>query len=163
MRHFRVSTLESDSPGPGPGAFGAATFRRADGAVMVGTMKLITYAGGTLLTGDDVAEALLGYVTAHSQGEESIAVEIMVREPDGSTRAHTLVLGPATELNVADVADESLDGESALFPVPVLPPVHTVAAQEPSAETEAEAERHASAFNQAVEEIDQGSDGRYDQ
>lgn len=119
-------------------------------------MKLITYAGGTLLTGDDVAEALLGYVTAHSQGAESIAVDIKVREPDGSTRTHTLVLGPATELDVADVAEESLEGEIALFPLPVFPPAHILAVQEPSAETEAEAELHATEFNQAVEEIDQG-------
>ena len=124
-------------------------------------MKLITYAGGTILTGDDVAEALLGYVTAHSTGDESIAVGIKVREPDGSTRTHTLVLGPATELDVADVAEESLEGEIALFPLPVFPPGHILAVEEPSAESEAEAEQHATDFNEAVEEIDQGTDGGY--
>jgi hypothetical protein len=123
-------------------------------------MKLITYAGGTILTGDDVAEALLGYVTAHSRGEESIAVDIKVLEADGTTRTHTLVLGPATELDVADVAEESLEGEIALFPLPVFPPARILAVEEPSAETEAEAERHATDFNEAVEEIDQGTDGR---
>jgi len=125
-------------------------------------MKLITYAGGTILTGDDVAEALLGYVTAHSRGDESVAVDIKVRERDGSTRTHTLVLGPATELDVADVAEESLAGEIALFPLPVFPPGRILAVQEPSAETEAEAELHAADFNEAVEEIDQGTDGRFD-
>ena len=124
-------------------------------------MKLITYAGGTILTGDDVAEALLGYVTAHSRGDESVAVDIKVRERDGSTRTHTLVLGPATELDVADVAEESLAGEIALFPLPVFPPGRILAVQEPSAETEAEAELHAADFNEAVEEIDQGTDGGY--
>ena len=125
-------------------------------------MKLITYAGGTILTGDDVAEALLGYVTARSRGDESVAVDIKVRERDGSTRTHTLVLGPATELDVADVAEESLAGEIALFPLPVFPPGRILAVQEPSAETEAEAELHAADFNEAVEEIDQGTDGRFD-
>ena len=124
-------------------------------------MKLITYAGGTILTGDDVAEALLGYVTAHSRGDESVAVDIKVRERDGSTRTHTLVLGPATELDVADVAEESLAGEIALFPLPVFPPGRILAVQEPSAETEAEAELHAADFNEAVEEIDQGTDGLF--
>lgn len=125
-------------------------------------MKLITYAGGTILTGDDVAEALLGYVTAHSRGDESIAVDIKVLEPDGSTRTHTLVLGPATELDVADVAEDSLAGEIALFPLPVFPPGRILAVEEPSAESEAEAEFHAADFNEAVEEIDQGTDGRFD-
>ena len=125
-------------------------------------MKLITYAGGTILTGDDVAEALLGYVTAHSRGDESVAVDIKVRERDGSTRTHTLVLGPATELDVADVAEDTLAGEIALFPLPVFPPGRILAVQEPSAETEAEAELHAADFNEAVEEIDQGTDGRFD-
>lgn len=125
-------------------------------------MKLITYAGGTILTGDDVAEALLNYVTAHSRGEESVAVHIRVLEPDGSTRTHTLVLGPATELDVADVAEESLEGEIALFPLPVFPPGHILAVEEPSAEAEAEAEEHAADFNEAVEQIDQGTDGLYD-
>ena len=124
-------------------------------------MKLITYAGGTILTGDDVAEALLDYVTAHSRGDESIAVDIQVLEPDGSTRTHTLVLGPATELDVADVAEDTLAGEIALFPLPVFPPSHILAVKEPSAETEAEAEVHAAEFNRAVEEIDQGTDGLF--
>lgn len=122
-------------------------------------MKLITYAGGTILTGDDVAEALLGFVTAHSRREESIAVDIKALEPDGSTRTHTLVLGPATELDVADVAEESLAGESELFPLPVFPPARVLAVEESSAQTEAEAELHDADFNEAVEEIDQGSDG----
>ena len=125
-------------------------------------MKLITYAGGTILTGDDVAEALLDYVTAHSQGEESVAVDVQVLEPDGSTRTHTLVLAPATELDVADVAEESLADEILLFPPPVFPPSRILAVVEPSAEAEAEAERHAEDFNQAVEEIDQGPDMRLD-
>ncbi|MGO4783776.1 hypothetical protein [Cryobacterium sp. W22_MBD10_FK3] len=125
-------------------------------------MKLITYAGGTILTGDDVAEALLGYVTAHSQGDASVAVDIKVRERDGTTRTHTLVLGPATELDVADVAEETLAGEIALFPLPVFPPARILAVEEPSAETEAEAEFHAADFNRAVDEIDEGAGRDYD-
>lgn len=125
-------------------------------------MKLITYAGGTLLTGDDVAEALLDYITTHSSGDESVAVDIRVREPDGATRTHTLVLGPATELNVADVAEDTLAGELALFPLPVFSPSHMLAVEDPSAETEAEAEARAADFNRAVDEIDDGAGGDYE-
>lgn len=124
-------------------------------------MKLITYAGGTILTGDHVAEALLGYVTAHSRGDESVAVEIRVLEQDGTTRTHTLVLGPATELNVADVAEETLANEIALFPLPVFPPAHILAVDTPTASEEAEAEEHAADFNRAVEGIDEDSDRGY--
>lgn len=125
-------------------------------------MKLITYAGGTILTGDHVAEALLSYVTEHSRGQESVAVEIRVLEPDGSTRTHTLVLGPATELNVADVAEETLAEEIALFPLPVFPPARILAVNDPTAEDEAEAEFHAADFNRAVEGIDEDSSRDYD-
>ena len=126
-------------------------------------MKRITYAGGSILTGDDVAEALLDYVTTHSLGDESVAVEISVLELDGRTRTHTLVLGPATDLDVADVAEETLEGEVELFPLPVFPPGRVLEVAEPSAAAEAEAEIHAADFNRAVEEIDEGADRGYDQ
>ncbi|WP_120338674.1 hypothetical protein [Cryobacterium soli] len=120
-------------------------------------MKRISYAGGSILTGDDVAQALLDYVTEHSRGDASVAVNIRVQESDGTTRTHTLVLGPATELDVADVAEETLAGELELFPLPVFPAGRVLAVEEPSAEREAEAEMHAEEFNRAVEEIDQGA------
>ena len=120
-------------------------------------MKRISYAGGSILTGDDVAQALLDYVTEHSRGDENVAVNIRVQEQDGTTRTHTLVLGPATELDVADVAEETLAGELELFPLPVFPAGRVLAVEEPSAEGEAEAEMHAEEFNRAVEEIDQGA------
>ncbi|MGY4858797.1 hypothetical protein [Cryobacterium sp. AP23] len=126
-------------------------------------MKRITYAGGSILTGDDVAEALLDYVTEHSRGEDSVAVDIVVRELDGTTRTHTLVLGPATELDVADVAEETLEGEGELFPLPIFPPGRILAVEVPSAESEAEAEAHAADFNRAVNEIDAGADQGYDE
>lgn len=139
------------------------SFPRRRAAVIVGGMKRITYAGGSILTGDDVAEALLDYVTEHSRGEESVAVDILVRELDGTTRTHTLVLGPATELDVADVAEESLDGEAELFPPPEFPPGRILAVAVPTAESEAEAEEHAADFNSAVDEIDAGIDRGYDE
>ena len=126
-------------------------------------MKRITYAGGSILTGDDVAEALLEYVTTHSLGDESVAVDIRVLELDGTTRTHTLVVGPATELDVADVAEETLAGEVELFPLPIFPPGRILAVAAPSAESEAEAKSHAADFNRAVEEIDEGADRGYDQ
>jgi hypothetical protein len=125
-------------------------------------MKRITYAGGSILTGDDVAGALLEYVTTHSLGDESVAVDIRVLELDGTTRTHTLVLGPATELDVADVPEETLEGEVELFPLPIFPPGRVLAVEEPSAEAEAEAEAHAADFNRAVDEIDEGADRGFD-
>ena len=121
-------------------------------------MKRIPYAGGSILTGDDIAEALLDYVVEHSSGEESVAVDIRVLELDGTTRTHTLVLGPATELDVADVPGESQEGELELFPLPIFPPGRILAVEEPSAEAEAEAEFHAADFNRAVADIEQGAD-----
>ena len=136
----------------------ARSFPSPRPAAIVSDMKRISYAGGSILTGDEVAEALLDYVTEHSIGDESVAVDIRVLELDGTTRTHTLVLGPATELDVADVAEETLEGEVLLFPLPVFPPGRILAVEAPSAESEAEAEVHAADFNRAVDEIDRGQD-----
>lgn len=118
-------------------------------------MKRIAYAGGTIETGDAVADALLDYVTTVSQSEINVSVDIPVRESNGGVTTHTLVLGPATQLDVSDIegarsADEEID-----FPVPEL----WNSTEEAQSEPPEGADQAARDFDEAVAEIEHNLDG----
>lgn len=118
-------------------------------------MKRITYAGGTVETGDAVADALLDYVTTVSQAETNITVDIPVREPDGRIATHTVILGPATQLDVSDIDSSGPADEEKFFPVPELEQSSEVAQSEPTEEADQEARD----FDKAVADIDGNLDG----
>jgi hypothetical protein len=61
-------------------------------------MKKITYAGETLVTSDDVADALTELASALGTAQKSETVEIPVFEEDGASELASLVIGPASEL-----------------------------------------------------------------
>ncbi|MEF2979325.1 hypothetical protein [Subtercola sp. YIM 133946] len=61
-------------------------------------MKAIHYAGGELLTGDDIADAVVHYAEALARKNTSAAVEIPSRLADGSIVQVSLLLGPASQL-----------------------------------------------------------------
>jgi hypothetical protein len=61
-------------------------------------MKLIHYAGETLLTGDDIADAVLRYASALASRDESATVAIPVRLSSGAIADANLLVGPASQL-----------------------------------------------------------------
>jgi len=71
-------------------------------------MKLIHYAGETLLTGDAIADAVLAYASSLASREESATIVIPVRLEDGSIAEANLLIGPASQL-VAVAHESSLD------------------------------------------------------
>ena len=113
-------------------------------------MKRITYAGGTVETGDAVADALLDYVTTVPQNETNISVDIPVRETDGRIATHTVILGPATQLDVSDVDSSGPADEAKHFPVPELGQPAEVAQSEPPEDAAQEARD----FDKAVADIE---------
>lgn len=115
-------------------------------------MKRISYAGGSLVTGSAVTEALLQFATNVASDAGSVAVEVPVLEEDGSTTTHTLLLGPGMQFDVSDVDSPAARDEEELFPVPDLPQLGIVAVSEPSAQ----AGRDADAFNREVANIENG-------
>ena len=115
-------------------------------------MKRISYAGGSIITGSAVAEALLEFATNVASDANSVAVDIPVLESDGETTTHTILLGPSTQFDVSEVDLLSAEEEARLFPVPDLPTNGNVAAAKPSAQ----AEEDADAFNAAVAHIENG-------
>ena len=71
-------------------------------------MQRIHYAGEVLLTGTDIADAIVAYAAALAAKRSAASVEIPVRTADGRVgRAHMLV-GPASQL-VTEPVDP--DGE----------------------------------------------------
>ncbi|TFC21836.1 hypothetical protein E3O55_05580 [Cryobacterium sp. MDB1-18-2] len=115
-------------------------------------MKRITYAGGSIVTGDAVTAALLDFATHLDPGAGSLTVDIPVRETNGATTTHTFLFGPASQFEVADAENLPTGDEGELFPVPVFPTSRPVAVTEPSPAAETGAED----FNRAILDIDGG-------
>lgn len=90
------------------------------------------YAGEPLVTGSDVADALLEYARQVVERAVSVVVQIPVLEENGETKSHSLLLGPGSQLDVADVDGHALEPEAESFPVPVFPPLGTVVTPTPT-------------------------------
>lgn len=56
------------------------------------------YAGDEYLTGDAIADALLGYSRALGDDERAEIVEIPVREDDGTVVPAKFLIGPASQI-----------------------------------------------------------------
>jgi hypothetical protein len=85
-------------------------------------MKIVRYAGDSLLTGSAVAEALIAHTVDVGNAKTVVAVDIPVLDFDGMIRLHTIVLGPNTTLHVYPATEA--DEEEKRFPVPPFPAVH---------------------------------------
>ncbi len=71
-------------------------------------MKKIIYAGTEVLTGDEIARALLRFGEVLAQVGSAETVEVPVRETDGSVGVASLLVGPSSQM-VARDADDSLE------------------------------------------------------
>jgi len=75
-------------------------------------MKTIIYAGAQLMTGNDIAAAVLDFCTALAEDATAETVVIPILSADGSRKNATLVIGPASQIVAEDVDtgfDELLD------------------------------------------------------
>jgi hypothetical protein len=115
-------------------------------------MKRITYAGGSIVTGNAVTAALLAYTTTVADAENSVTVDITVLEENGETSVHTLLLSPASQFDVADVGGITAEEEAKRFPVPELPQVGISG----TVESSGDARRTANDFDQMMGAIDEG-------
>lgn len=71
-------------------------------------MERIHYAGGVLLTGTDIADAIVDYAAALAARRTAASVDIPVRTEDGRTARAHLLIGPASQL-VTEPFDSELD------------------------------------------------------
>lgn len=65
-------------------------------------MKTIIYAGGELLTGDDIATAVLEYSAALAEFSGADTVDIPVLDAEGSRIVATVLIGPASQIMAVD-------------------------------------------------------------
>lgn len=115
-------------------------------------MKQVTFAGGSIITGSDIADALLRLVGDLPLTGSSVSVDIPVLESNGKTTTHTLLLAPGVVLDVADVDGIDDEEERERFPVPALPPRGMVA----QPEDRTEALRKSRALDDAIAHTDEG-------
>jgi hypothetical protein len=70
-------------------------------------MELIHYAGGALLTGTEIADAIVDYAAALAARRTAASIDIPVRTEDGRTARAHLLIGPASQL-VTEPVDSQL-------------------------------------------------------
>lgn len=68
-------------------------------------MKTIHYAGGTVLTNDDIADAVVDYAAALAKRETSAELTIPAILEDGSRSEASLLLGPASQIVAKPAVD----------------------------------------------------------
>ena len=96
-------------------------------------MRRVNYGAESLVTGNDAADALMDYASFVMRMHTSVAIQILALETNGSIRTHTLLLGPATQLDIFDIdGGESEERENERFPVPRFPEIGGTAAAVPS-------------------------------
>lgn len=71
-------------------------------------MERIHYAGDSLLTGTEIARALLEYANVLARAEQSATVDIPVRLSDGTIGRANFLIGPASQL-VSETESSSFD------------------------------------------------------
>jgi hypothetical protein len=77
-------------------------------------MKLIIYAGSRLMTGDEIAAAVLDYCAALADADTAETVKIPVLTGEGALSHATLLVGPSSQIVAEDVTtafDELVDEE----------------------------------------------------
>ncbi|NQX28428.1 hypothetical protein HQQ81_13860 [Microbacteriaceae bacterium VKM Ac-2854] len=95
-------------------------------------MRRIMYDGSSLVTSETVATAVMGYAADVVRLGTSAAVDVPALEANGSILHHTILLGPATQMEIVDIDGEASSVDDSEFPMPSFPaliaraaPVHT--------------------------------------
>lgn len=97
-------------------------------------MKTVLYAGDSVVTGDDIADAVLRYAAALAGASQAATVDIPVLRPDGKVEHDTLLIGPASQIltqpgprDVVEIEDPGLvadlDRRTAAVASPVALPL----------------------------------------
>lgn len=77
-------------------------------------MDRLHYAGNSIVTGTDIAHALLGYAQALAEAESSATVSIPTLRDDGTRGRSEVLIGPASQLisdSEGSPHDEIVDAE----------------------------------------------------
>jgi hypothetical protein len=72
-------------------------------------VKEIIYAGGTFLTGDAIADALLDAAAALAEAQLAEPVDIPVLDAEGTRDTTSLLLGPASQIVTRHAAEHAAE------------------------------------------------------
>jgi hypothetical protein len=78
-------------------------------------MKYIQYDRSTILTSDDVADAVIEYAAALAGGSRADTVSIPAVAADGTMTTTKVLIGPSSQLVVEDAEEDELEGEDTVF------------------------------------------------
>ena len=92
-------------------------------------MKSIHYANDTLLTGDDIADALVDLAAELAQRESSVSVEVPVQFGVDDIRNVNFLLGPASQIVAVPAPDSGYDE---LIRVDVVARLRSLISDDPS-------------------------------
>ncbi|NQX12506.1 hypothetical protein HQQ80_12770 [Microbacteriaceae bacterium VKM Ac-2855] len=91
-------------------------------------MRRIIYDGNALVTSVSVADAVIAYAAEVIRLGTSSTVDIPVLESNGTILQHTILIGPATQLEVVDIDGESAAVSEDDFEMPAFAPLLSVGA-----------------------------------
>ena len=78
-------------------------------------MKHIQYDSSTILTSDDVADAVIEYAAALASGDRADTIAIPSVAHDGTMTTTKVLIGPSSELVVEDAEEDELEVEDREF------------------------------------------------
>ncbi|PZE88591.1 hypothetical protein DEJ00_13600 [Curtobacterium sp. MCLR17_039] len=78
-------------------------------------MKYIQYDRSTILTSDDVADAVIEYAAALAGGSRADTVAIPAVAADGTMTTTKVLIGPSSQLVVEDAEEDELEREDTVF------------------------------------------------
>ncbi|OII09094.1 hypothetical protein [Curtobacterium sp. MCBA15_008] len=78
-------------------------------------MKHIQYDGSTILTSDDVADAVIEYAAALAGGDRADTVAVPAVADDGTMTTTKILIGPSSEIVVEDTEEDDLEVEQEEF------------------------------------------------
>jgi hypothetical protein len=78
-------------------------------------MKHIQYDGSTILTSDDVADAVIEYAAALAGGDRADTVAVPAVAEDGTMTTTKILIGPTSEIVVEDAEEDDLELERQEF------------------------------------------------
>ena len=70
-------------------------------------MKLVIYAGGEYLTGDEIAEALIDLSEALADDGSAETIDLPFIDRDGTRQTASFLVGPASQIVAKTISEES--------------------------------------------------------
>ena len=72
-------------------------------------MKVLIYAGSEFMTSDTIADALMRYSEALTEGQNAGTIDVPIVEADGTSSTASFLVGPASQIVAKPVVSQFAD------------------------------------------------------